>query len=250
VPEGTAETVLHRFVVVNAFVVVSNLLPFVGLDGYLIFSDLIGVPDLDARSAGAPERVLTALLSGRRPERADRWLAAYRLANGVVAMALLAVSVLMWVALFGPSVSDLAAAGPVGWLALVALTVLLGRPVVRASAPRVLGWHRSVVEVAARLRFRSQWGWRIAATEALAASPSYAGHDERALGEIAGLLHRTAARRGEVAHAGGVVHRGRVSWAGQVLVRGDVLPPGARPVALTRRARVVLVGAETAPQGA
>lgn len=240
VPEGTAETVLHRFVVVNAFVVCSNLLPFVGLDGYLIFSDLIGVPDLDARSTGAPERVLAALLAGRRPTYAEWGLAAYRIANGVVALALLLVSVVMWVALFGPSVSDLAAAGPVGWLTLVALTLLLGRPVVRASAPRVLGWRRSVVEVAARLRFRSQWGWRIAATEALATSPAYADHDERALGEVAGRLRRTAARHVDVVPAGGVVQRGRVHWDGRVLGPGELLPPGARPAALGRRARLVL----------
>ncbi len=242
VPDGTAETVLHRFVVVNAFVVVSNLLPFVGLDGYLLLSDLIGVPDLAARSTGAPERVLTALLSGRRPTRGEWWLAGYRVANGLVAVALLVVSVVMWVALFGPSVADLAAAGPLGWLALAALTLLLGRPVVRTSGPRLLGWGRSLLDLVGRVRFRAQWGWRIAATEALAGTPSYAGLDERALGEVAGLLQRAPARRVAVAPAGAVVHRGRVEWAGRVLRRGDLLPAGARPVALSRSARLVLMG--------
>jgi hypothetical protein len=124
--------------------------------------------------------------------------------------------------------------------ALVALTLLLGRPVVRTSAPRLLGWGRSVVELGARLRFRSQWGWRIAATEALATTPAYARHDERALGEVAGQLRRTAARRVAVVTSAAVVQRGRVAWAGQVLTRGDLLPAGARPTALTRGARLVL----------
>ena len=243
---GTAETVLHRFVVVNAFVVVSNLLPFVGLDGYLIFSDLVRMPDLAARSTGAPGRVVADLLAGRHTSRTDRWLAAYRLANNLVALALLAVSALMWAALFGPSLAGLAAEGPAGWLALLALTVLLGRPVVRTSGPRVVGWVRSAVDLAGRIRFRSQWGWRIAATQVLAATPAYADHDERALGEVAGLLRRTPARKVGVVTSAAVVQRGRVGWAGQLLTTGDLLPAGARPTALTRGARLVL--APTRPE--
>lgn len=240
VPEGATETVLHRFVVVNAFVVTTNLLPFVGLDGYLIFSDLVGMPDLADRSTGAPGRVAAVLLAGRRPARGEWFLAAYRIANGVVALALLVTSVVMWVALFGPSVADLLAAGPVGWLALTALTLLLGRPVVRASGPRVLAAAHGAVDLLARARFRAQWGWRVAATEALATAAPYADRDDAALSRLAGLLDRVPAREVEVVAAGGLVQRGRVAWDGRVLGPGELLPPGARPVALSRRALLVL----------
>ena len=55
--------VLHRFVVLNAATIASNLLPFVGLDGYWLLADGIREPDLAARSRGAVLRLVQAFRS-------------------------------------------------------------------------------------------------------------------------------------------------------------------------------------------
>lgn len=247
VPTGSSAEVLHRFVLINTFVIASNLLPFVGLDGYLLFSDLIRVPDLAQRSTGAIDRALAKLLAHQPLTRADHLLAGYRLANGVVAAALLAMAGVLWATLFGPSIAELIAAGPLGWVALALLTALLGRPALRASGPKLIGFVRSGVEFTARLRFRLEWAWRVPATEILSRTPAFADADERELGVVAGRLTCLAAQVGlSIGEFGAVLRRGtitvQVADGDQLTIRQrEAIPAGAAVITRSPLARVVLV---------
>lgn len=187
--DGTAEVVLHRFVVLNAFNVVSNLLPFVGLDGALILADVIRVPDLAARSRGSVGRLVGTVAARRRPNPGQVGLATYAVANAAAAAALLAVSVWLWVNLFGDSVSGLWAAGPVGIAALVLAAFVLGRPAAMVVLPRVVEGVGTITGLVHDHRFRRSVPWRVAATRELRRQvPEVARLDADQLGALAGLL--------------------------------------------------------------
>lgn len=232
--------VITRFLAVNTFCIATNLLPFVGLDGYHILSDALRLPDLACRSVGAPERVLVALLSRRRPTRMEVGLAAYRIANGVIASALLLVSAILWWTLFGPTLVELAHGGPAAWLTLLAIAVLLGRPVIHTGLPRLHAGLSSAVRVASRLRFRMEWAWRIPAAQTLAQTVPFVDADEDAMGVVAGLLRRARAARGlEIGVSGAVVDRGWVLVDGIRLGAGAPVPPLSVLGAHSLAARVV-----------
>ncbi len=188
-PDGTAQVVLYRFVVLNAFNVASNLLPFVGLDGALILADLIRVPDLPVRSRGAVGRVATTLAARRRPGRSEVGLAGYATANAVVATALVGLSAWLWVNLFGDTVAGLWAAGPLGVTVLVLAAFALGRPAVAVLAPRVAEGAGTLRRLVHDHRFRRSVLWRVAATKELRKRLPEIGHlDTDRLGVLAGLL--------------------------------------------------------------
>lgn len=171
---GAPAQILQRFAVVNTIGILTNLLPFVRLDGSLILSDLVREPDLS-------ERARSVFRRDGRASRRDPALVAYAFADRGVAAVLLASSVWFWWLLFGDLVLLLWRAGPVGIAGLVALSALgTGR------------LHRSAVfaPTIRRCRFRAERGWRVRATLAFRSLPGLAGCDEAALGVVAGRLRR------------------------------------------------------------
>jgi hypothetical protein len=89
-PWPAAAPIVHRFVLLNAAVIASNLIPFAGLDGSWLLADALRTPDLAYRSRSALFRLLTSL-AGKNPVTAGDWLlAGYRTLNGLAAAALLA----------------------------------------------------------------------------------------------------------------------------------------------------------------
>jgi hypothetical protein len=186
---------LHRFVLLNAATIATNLLPFTGLDGSWLLADAIRTPDLARRCRGTLSRLLIALVS-RQPRTAEhKALAAYGILNGAVAAALLATGGFFWYQLFGDLAASLARRGPLGWLILAAATVMLTMPALTATVPRLATAATTLRDLRAALTFRLQWKWRIPATRRLAAAiPALATLDPQQLGIIAGQLRRTRCR--------------------------------------------------------
>jgi hypothetical protein len=256
-PPPAEAAMLHRFVILNAATIATNLLPFTGLDGSWLLADAVGVPDLSRRARGAVTRLVTAVVSRQPRTSADNALAVYAALNGLVAAALLLTAGFFWYQLFGSLVGTLASHGPAGLAALAVAAVVLGRPAVVAVAvqlPAVVAGARGLRDAVA---FRLQWRWRIPATAQLASAHPELGRLTGAqLGALAGQLRRTR-HRGQLpaglAGSYGIVCAGittAASATGQplTLARGATWDPGHRLARAMRRATLVHVEAAAVRQ--
>src|SRR5580658_1552663 len=191
-PLPFAVPLLHRFVILNAATIATNLLPFTGLDGSWLLADAAGVPDLARRSRGATTRLLTTLTARGPVTRQDKAIAAYSAVNGLAAAALLATAGFFWYQLFGDLAVTLTQRGPAGWALLATAAILLARPAATATTTRLPDAARSARHLRDAITFRLQWRWRISATARLAAAnPELARLTTAQLGLLAGHLHRT-----------------------------------------------------------
>jgi hypothetical protein len=191
-----AVPLLHRFVILNAATIASNLAPFTGLDGAWLLADAARAPDLARRSRGAASRLLTAAASGQPVSAEDRALAAYSTLNAIVAAGLLTTAGFFWYQLFGDLAATLARRGPAGWVVLAAATAILAMPALTAAVPRAAVTAASARTLRQTIEFRLQWRWRIPATRHLAAAiPQLAALNAQQLGILAGYLHRTRSRQ-------------------------------------------------------
>jgi hypothetical protein len=210
-PLPFAIPLLHRFVILNAATIASNLAPFTGLDGSWILADTLRAPDLARRSRGSASRLLMALASKQPTSAEDRALAAYATSNGVVAAGLLATAGFFWYQLFGDLAATLTHNGPAGWLVLTAAAAILAMPALTAAIPRLGPAADNARALHDAITFRLQWKWRIPATRRLAAAiPLLAALDAQQLGILAGHLHCT--RRAPTARPSyGVVRAGTLT---------------------------------------
>jgi hypothetical protein len=156
-----------------------------------LLADAVGVPDMSQQAEGAVARLVMASILRRPLSKRDRMFAAYSAANTVVAVALLAASACVWYELFAGVLTALISLGVFGWCALAALVVFLGRPALVAAVPRVVAGVDTVFELVTAIKFRAEFGWRIAVVQALVASePTFAGLDDHQLSVLAGLLNK------------------------------------------------------------
>jgi hypothetical protein len=210
-PLPFAIPLLHRFVILNAATIASNLAPFTGLDGSWILADTLRAPDLARRSGGSVSRLVTALASGQPATGEDRALAAYATLNGLVAAGLLATAGFFWYQLFGDLAATLTHNGPAGWLVLTAAAAILAMPALTAAIPRLGPAADNARALHDAITFRLQWKWRILATRHLAAAfPQIAGLSQQELGILAGHLHCTR-RRLDARPSFGVVRAGTLT---------------------------------------
>jgi hypothetical protein len=251
-PLPFAVPLLHRFVILNAATIATNLLPFTGLDGSWLLADAAGVPDLSRRSRGAVTRLLISLTTKTAPTFADKALAAYSAVNGLAAAALLAAAGFFWYQLFGDLAATLTRHGPAGWAALAITAAILGRPAVTAAAGRVPAAAASVRELAATVIFRLQWRWRIPATSQLAGTlPALAGLSAAQLSILAGHLRRTRHRGALPAGltaSYGIVAAGTITASTPAGPRATLTPgttwqPGHQPLHAAGRAVLIHVPA-------
>ena len=252
-PWPPAAPIVHRFVLLNAAVIASNLLPFTGLDGSWLLADALRMPDLTRRSQGSLTRLITAL-AGKTPVTAGDWLlAAYRVLNGIAAAALLVTAGFFWYQLFGDLAGALIRHGPAGWLALAAAAVILTRPALTATAPQLPAAAEAARDLSRAIAFRLQWRWRIPAARHLAATiPQLASLTPSQLGVLAGHLHRTRPRRTRPGHLTGygMVHTGTLTATTPpgdlvTLTPGSTWHPGYRLHHATSR-RTTLITIDTA----
>jgi hypothetical protein len=186
--------VLHRFVILNALTIASNLLPFVGLDGQLILADAIGEPDLAPRARRSLRDVFVRDSAGV-PRGEKVALASYATLNGLVAIGLLALSSFFWYELFADALAALVDLGPLGWAVAVVALALAVQPALRAAnvlqRVNVLGRNCRTTIV-----FRGERAWRVAGARRLALLPELADLDPLALGIVAGQLCRVPRQAG------------------------------------------------------
>lgn len=191
-PSALGTALLGRFVLINTLNIGINLLPFVGLDGSWLLADAVKDPDLTRNARGALTRWICAALLKLRPTRRERAMAAYSLANTVAALLMMALSALMWGAVFGGLVTDLARTGPTGLATLAGAAAVLARPILVAIPARLSAGTDHLREIVAAAHFRAEFGWRVRATIALVAEhPQLAAADEARLGTLAGALTLT-----------------------------------------------------------
>ena len=229
-PMVLAIPLIHRFVLLNAATIGSNLLPFAGLDGSWILADAIGEPDLAQRSRGAVSRLLGRTCTDTPNSTEDWALAGYSSLNTFVAGLLIATSVFFWYQLFGNLMEGLFHRGLVGWLILLAAATVLGRPVINAILPRMLSAVESTRILVNQVNFRLQWTWRIASIQQLAASfEKLARLSDPELSVLAGHLRRIRIFRNTCPPADGyvIVHSGRVTLKADSSNVGTKLSAGA-----------------------
>jgi hypothetical protein len=257
-PLPFAAPLLHRFVILNAATIATNLLPFTGLDGSWLLADAAGVPDLTRRSRGAITRLLASLATRKPLTSADKALAAYSAANSLAAAALLAAAGFFWYQLFGDLAAALTRHGPAGWTLLAAAAILLGRPAATATAARLPAAARTARELARTLIFRLQWRWRVPATAQLAGMlPALADLSAAQLGILAGQLRRTrhhGALPATLTASYGIVAAGTITATASTggppatLTPGAIWQPGHQPRRATGRAVLIHIDAATLSQ--
>jgi hypothetical protein len=256
-PLPFAVPLLHRFVILNAATIATNLLPFTGLDGSWLLADAAGVPDLSRRSSGAVSRLVASLATRQRLTSADKALAAYSAVNGLAAAALLATAGFFWYQLFGDLAATLTRHGPAGWALLATAAVLLGRPAATAIAARLPAAVVTARDLRDAATFRLQWRWRIPTTRQLAAaSPELARLTTAQLSILAGQLRRTRHRGrlpATLAGSYGIVAAGAITTTTSTggaadLSAGATWSPAHQPRCATRRAVLIHIDAATLSQ--
>ena len=252
-PLPLAIPLLHRFVILNAATIATNLAPFTGLDGAWILADTVRAPDLARRSRGSVTRLAAALASRQPVTGEDHALAAYATLNGLVAAGLLATGGFFWYQLFGDLAATLTHHGLAGWLTLTAAAAVLATPALSATTPRLTQAAASARALHHALTFRLQWRWRIPATRHLAAAfPPIARLSQHELGLLAGHLHRTHRKPGP-RPSYGVVHAGTLTATASTgalvtLGPGATWDPSHQLHHTTRRATLIHIEATTLHQ--
>ena len=216
-PDGGVADVLYRFVVLNYFVLVLNLVPLLELDGYWILSDWLRIPDLRPRSLEFMRHDVWAKLRARdRFSASDIGLGLYSTVGLAFTIFCLWSAVFFWRRTFGGAVERMWDAGPAGIVLLLVLVAFLAGPLLRASFELVRGAVRALRSLWRKVRFRSQLHWRIEAAELLDALPIFDDLPVEILNDLAGRVTlRTVAaqaavvRQGERADAAYVIRSGR-----------------------------------------
>lgn len=243
-PTNAATPILHRFVVLTAFTIATNLLPFAGLDGALLFADLLREPNLAADAKDAVRRVGVDHRPGDAP------LVAYAVVNTLVSTSLLAAAVWFWLLLFGGLLTTLTAHGPAGALGAAVLLGVSFGPALAGLGPHLRGWRPLD-----RALFRIERNRRIRLAERFATIAPFDTLDDRGLGILAGQLRLRRVRRGAPLHEPGFTGYLAVDHpvelpAGIRLDPSGVIHVDGPGVAATTRRRLARVDAGLLPDAA
>lgn len=186
-PEGAALLVVQRFVVLNSVTVLSNLLPFVGLDGYWLLADATREPMPAERGRKERRLVLDDVRSRRMPRLSSIAWSVFSIGNGAAAVALVAVAGVFWYQRFGSLAGAALRAGPLPTAFAIAVAAFLLRP----AMVDICSWtaHRAA-SVVRRVGFRLERRWRVAGIKALRGRSELAGMTDLQLSIAAGGLVR------------------------------------------------------------
>lgn len=237
-PRGPGAHVLYRFVVLTYFLLLVNLVPLLELDGYWIFSDVVGVSDLRARSLAFLRH--TAWRKVRRRERfgpTEIALATYALVGGAFAVFVLTVAAQFWRRTFGAVASSMWRAGVVDRVLLVVLVAVLAGPLVQVAVGVGVRGGARLSSFTRRARFRMERGWRVEAARTIDSPSLFEDLPVEVLNDLAGRVRLVArppggdvVRQGEPADAYFVVRRGRAevldvdALTGETRTLGEIGP--------------------------
>jgi len=217
-PTGWAAPVLYRFVVVNYFILLMNLVPLLELDGYLILADTIGVPDLRARSVSFVRRGFWQKLARRQSlTSAEVGLGIYAIVGLVFAALCLLGSFFFWQRTFGGVASRMWHSGALGVVLLFVLAAVLASPLLQAGVRVLLGFARRGRMLWRRARFRLQSRWRVEAAKTIDGLTVFDDLPVEALNDLAGRVRLaeyspcdTVVAQGDPADSYFVIRRGRI----------------------------------------
>ncbi len=146
-PHIALAPVLYTFVILNYFVLILNLVPFLELDCYWALSDALRVPDLRPRSVAFLRHDLWHKL--RRRERltvAEIGITFYGTLGAVFTVIALAWSGLLWRDTFGPILDRMSHEGVAGIVLLVVLVTFIAGPLIGGIVSLLLARARSARE--------------------------------------------------------------------------------------------------------
>lgn len=215
-PETPIGSLLYKVAVLNYLMIFMNLIPMLELDGYWILSDAIQVPDLRPRSLSFVRHDLFHKLFKReRFTKQELGLAAYGIVGVAFTIFSLYTSAFFWWHLFGELFISLWKGGTAGRAVLIALTLILGGPLVRGGINMIRWAGRRIEAFVQQIRFRLETSWRVEAGELIDTLPLFDDVPVETLNELAGgaALKTVAAgqpvvRQGDRATAFYVIRKG------------------------------------------
>ena len=218
-PAGWISAALFRFVVLDYYVILLNLVPLLQLDGYWIFSDAIGVPDLRPLAFAFLRHDLWLKLRDRgRFSASEVGLGLYAVVGLAFAALSLFLASFFWRRTFGGVVSRMWHAGAFGAALLVVLAVVVAGPLLQAALQALKGLGGQAAQAWHHVQFRLQRRWRVEAAEIIDQLGAFDDLPVEALNDLAGRVRlvtfgpfQTVVRQGQPADAYYVVRRGRVS---------------------------------------
>ena len=157
---------------INYFVLFLNVVPLLELDGYWILADWLRMPDLrpDALSFVRRTDVGQARGAASAFSRGELGLAVYGIVGVAFTVFCLWSAWFFWRRVFGEHGPALLHAGPLGWLGLAVLVLLLGGPALRGARRGGVSVLQALRRRVAGHRFRWQSRWRVEAAELIDAS--------------------------------------------------------------------------------
>ncbi len=217
-PDGGVAQVLYRFVILNYFVLLLNLIPMLELDGYWILADTLRVPDLRPRSLAFMRRDLWRKLAHReRFSASEIGIGLYGTVGVLFTIFCLVSAVFFWRRTFGGLVEKMWDAGPAGIALLAVLVGFLAGPLLRGVVELVRAAARALAAAWRRMSFRAQRRWRVEAAGMLDTLPTFDDLPVDVLNDIAGRVtlrragrETTIIRAGDRADAFYVVRKGRL----------------------------------------
>ncbi|MCA1726220.1 MAG: hypothetical protein LC722_00750 [Actinobacteria bacterium] len=153
-PEGPLSPLLYRFTVLAYLSVFINSLPLLELDGYWILADLLEIPDLRPRSLAFVRHELPRrLLKRQRLSTTELGLASYGVIGFVFTVLSFYTAYFFWEAVFGGLVRSLWRGGLTGRLVLLALTLFVTGPLIRAGIGLARSAYRALRGLVRQVRF-------------------------------------------------------------------------------------------------
>lgn len=215
-PDAAFSNTLYKFALLNYYVIFLNLVPFLELDGYWIFSNAVQVPELRKKSFQfLRHELIRKIRSRERPTRMQTGLAVYAVLGIAFTIFWINASFYFWRRIFGGIISALWNGGIVSRALLFVLAFVILGPAIRALIKvgrSVLKRVRSFYDA---VGFKLQTQWRVEAAEMIEALPMFDDLDDETLSDLAGRVRLRGipggtpiVRQGELGDAFYLVRRG------------------------------------------
>ena len=161
-PDVAFSQTLYKFAVLTYFSFFMNVVPFLELDGYWLFSELIQVPDLRPKSLAFLRHELWYKLRKReRFNKQEIGLTLYGVLGTLFTVFAFYQAYFVWKEIFGPLVTRMWNGGTVTRVLLLVLGVYVGRPLLKGAWNLVLALGRRIRGVWRKLQFRLETKWRL-----------------------------------------------------------------------------------------
>lgn len=228
-PQLEFSRTLYKFALLNYFVIFMNLVPFLELDGYWIFSEIIQVPNLRKMSLSFVRYDLWHKIHKREPMNLQQTgLALYGILGVAFTIFSLYSSTYFWRKIFGGIFDKLWNGGLIGRTLLIALVLLVAGPAIRGILRLIRTIAKKLGSLYATVVFRLEFKWRVEAAELIAAQPMFEDIPIEELEDLSGRVRlrkfssgQPVVRQGVVADAFYLVRRGTLHVIEEDVANGN-----------------------------